>query len=88
MKESNPDLVFPAVGGKAVVGRFDGGDITSDAGFVLLGQADHKIGLTQALAAGMVDKRQASKVRHALPLLLRERIRAHLCHRRRLPGCQ
>jgi len=76
MKGSNPDLLFAAVGGKAVVGRFDGGDITSDAGFLLLAQADHKIGLTQALAAVMVDKRQASKVLHPLPLLLQERIYA------------
>jgi Transposase DDE domain group 1 len=76
MQQSNAELLFPAVGGKAVVGRFDGGDITSDAGFLLLAQADQKIGLTHALAGAMVDKRQASKVVHPLQVLLQERIYA------------
>ncbi|HSV75364.1 MAG TPA: hypothetical protein VLH79_16545 [Chthonomonadales bacterium] len=38
------NLVFPAVGGKRVVARFDGRGLTSDAGLVALGQADRRMG--------------------------------------------
>jgi hypothetical protein len=34
MNNTALDLVFPAVGGKEVVSRNDGGEITSDAGFL------------------------------------------------------
>ena len=74
MDNSCCDLLFPTVADKAVVACFDGGDITSDAGLLLLREADGKIGLTQALAAAIEDPRQQSKVRHSLLLLLRERL--------------
>jgi Transposase DDE domain group 1 len=74
MTDSSPTLLFPAEIGKEVVCRFDGGDITSDAGVLLLAQADKKIGLSQALSTAIVDKRQQSKVKHDLVTLLRERL--------------
>jgi hypothetical protein len=67
-------LSFPSVGGREVTARFDGGDLTSDAGLLLLRQADQKIGLIGALAAGIEDRRQASKVEHKVHELLAERI--------------
>jgi hypothetical protein len=73
------DLDFPAVSGKIVTARFDGGDITSDSGMLLLSAADRKIGLVQALSAVIADKRQATKVRHGLATLLSERILAIAC---------
>ena len=76
MTDSCPTLFFPAEIGKEVVCRFDGGDITSDAGLLLLAQADKKIGLSQAFSEAIVDKRQQSKVKHDLPTLLRERLYA------------
>jgi len=36
LTEPRQQLLFPPVGGKKVVGKFDGGDITSDAGLLLL----------------------------------------------------
>ena len=75
-KDTLLDMTFPAVKGKAVVARFDGGDITSDSGFLLLSSADKKIGLTQSLSAATVDRRQSSKVRHEQQTLLAERIYA------------
>jgi hypothetical protein len=74
MDSSCPTLTFPAAIGREVLCRFDGGDITSDAGLLLIAQADKKIGLSQALSDALVDKRQQSKVRHDLPTLLRERV--------------
>ena len=43
MNSSCLDLVFPAVGGREVVSRNDGGDITSDAGLLLVSLADKKL---------------------------------------------
>ncbi len=42
---------FQAVSGRAVAVDFDGGSMTSDAGALLLGQADAAAGLMDRLAA-------------------------------------
>jgi hypothetical protein len=74
--ENNTSLSFdfPPVHGKTVTARFDGGDITSDGGAPLLSRADRKLGLTEAMAAEIVDERQAAKVRHPIRLLLLQRV--------------
>ena len=64
---------FPSAG-KKVVADFSGGDITSDACALLLGEIDKQIGLTQAIASCIHDKRQAAKVRQSILDLIRERI--------------
>jgi hypothetical protein len=48
--------------------------LTSDAGAVLLREADHRLGLVEALAAGLEDRRDPSKIRYTLCELLRERL--------------
>jgi hypothetical protein len=48
--------------------------ITSDAGVLLLREADHRLGLVSSLAEGMVDPRDPEKVRYSLVELLRERL--------------
>ncbi len=70
------DLSFPALGGKEVVCRNDGGDVTSDAGLLLLSLADEKLGLTEAMASAIVDPRQRGKVEHEIIEMLRERVYA------------
>ncbi len=47
MQNTSLDLLFPPVGRKEVVARFDGGSLTSDAGLLLVALADRRIGLTQ-----------------------------------------
>jgi hypothetical protein len=76
MNNTALDLVFPAVGGKEVVSRNDGGEITSDAGFLLLSLADGKLGLTQAMSDAMNDPREQGKVVHGIVEMSRERIYA------------
>src|SRR3989304_7499176 len=76
MDNTTLDLVFPAVGGKEVVSRNDGGDITSDAGLLLVSLADKKLGLTQAMSDAITDPRQQSKVEHEIIDMARERIYA------------
>ena len=79
MAHSIQTLLFPAVSGKEIVTRFDGGDITSDAGALLLARADRKMGLVNAMAKEMIDERQSAKIQHAIPTLLRQRIFAIGC---------
>lgn len=69
-------LDFPAVHGKDVVAQFDGGDVTSDAGLLLLKEVDDRLGLTRAIFEGIEDKRQQSKVVHPLEEMIRARVYA------------
>jgi hypothetical protein len=48
--------------------------ITSDAGLILLREADHRLGITEALAERLHDPRQQDRIRYELVELLRERI--------------
>jgi len=50
--------------------------LTSDAGVLLLREADHKLGLTESLAATLSDPRNPEKTRYTLTELLRERLYA------------
>jgi hypothetical protein len=76
MNNTTFDLVFPAVGGREVVSRNDGGDITSDAGLLLVSLADKKLGLTEAMSGAITDHRDQAKVMHAVIEMSRERIYA------------
>jgi hypothetical protein len=67
-------FVFEAVEGRSVVANFDGGDITSNAGALLLGQADRGIGLVRRFAKCFIDRRDPRYVEHRLETLLGQRI--------------
>ncbi len=73
--ECSADLFgFGAVEGRKVVGGFDGGAITSDAGGLLLGAADRAIGLTERFAACFHDTRRRHLIEHEVVTLLRQRV--------------
>lgn len=76
MGNSALDLVFPSVESKGVVARFDGGDITSDAGLLLISKADRKLGLTRLIAEAIDDQRDQDQVDHKMIELVRERVYA------------
>jgi hypothetical protein len=76
MSDSCTEVSFPAVGRQVVTGCFDGGAVTSDAGLLLVAQADRKLGLTKKLSEQILDRREAAKVVHPIEELLRERIYA------------
>ena len=50
--------------------------LTSDAGTLLLREADHRLSLTQSLAAQLYDRRNSDRTRYTLVELLRERLYA------------
>ena len=64
---------FPACKRRKVEARFDGGDITSDGGVLLLQQADRRLGLSQAVAKALNDPRRRASCQHDLSSLIRQR---------------
>ena len=72
-------FLFPDVFPKPVVVEFDQRQGSSDGGAILLKAADRCLRLTNALAACLVDKRQAGKVEHELEELLAQRIYGIAC---------
>ena len=65
---------FEAVERRAVVAGFDGGDITSNAGALLLGQVDRGLGLVRRFARCFTDRRDARYVEHRVETLVGQRI--------------
>lgn len=48
--------------------------LTSDAGLLLLREADHRLGITEALASQLFDPRKEKRIRYQMVELLRERV--------------
>jgi hypothetical protein len=65
---------FEAVERRAVVASFAGGEITSNAGALLLGQVDKGLALARRFAACFTDRRDARYVEHAVETLVGQRI--------------
>lgn len=72
--DSRVALGFPAVKGREVTAAFDGGEVTSDSGVLLLRQADRALGVTRGLADAVRDRREARKVEHPVWDVLRARV--------------
>lgn len=69
---------FPAVRRKKVSAAFDGGRLTSDGGVLLLAQAERRMGICEQLADCIADRRDPSRVVHALDDILRARVLASI----------
>ena len=67
-------IEFGRVARRVVQAAFDGGDIVSDGGVVLLNQFDERIGLTRAAARALGDERRSASVAHSLHSMLAQRI--------------
>ena len=74
MEKITQRLIFPEIFEKPVHCQFDEPHSSSDGGALLLKAADQKLQLSSALAACLVDSRQAAKVKHTIEDLLRQRI--------------
>jgi hypothetical protein len=73
---SNAQITFEGFEGRQVVGSFDGGAVTSNAGALLLREADRVIGLTRRVCGAIRDGRLQDAVVHVLPTLVAQRIYA------------
>src|ERR1700722_16963137 len=65
---------FGAVGRREVVGSFDGGVITSDAGALLLAATDRVIGLVDRFAGCFNDYRRQELIEHRVATLVGQRV--------------
>ena len=70
-----PDLLdFGSVEGRAIVAQFDGGEITSDGGALLLAKTNAAIRLIDRAAAAFTDRRNPDLVEHEVRTMVGQRI--------------
>ena len=65
---------FPSFDRRKIEANFQGGDVSSDGGILLLRQADRRLGLVKALDAVLPDPRDPALITHRQADLLRQRI--------------
>jgi Transposase DDE domain group 1 len=65
---------YEVVEGRQVVAAFDGGEVTSDAGALLLGATDRAIGLVGRFADCFDDGRAAGLVEHTVKAMVAQRV--------------
>jgi len=71
---SRPPELFPACKSRKLHVDFEGGEVTSDGGVLLVRQADRKLGLTKQLAKVLSDGRRQASCDHDLERLLQQRL--------------
>jgi hypothetical protein len=68
------DFQFAALYRREVVAQFDGGDITTDAGGLLLREVDRRLNLLDRLADCFTDLRRPDKIEHTVSELVAQRL--------------
>jgi hypothetical protein len=72
-------LDLPAVRRKKLTVSFDGGQLSSDGGLLLLREAERRLGIAGRLAGAIRDRRDPMRIDHTLPELLKTRMFAIAC---------
>jgi hypothetical protein len=73
--EATPSLAgLSPVGGKPLIARFDGGQLSSDGGLLALREVERRLGIADRLAACIDDPRAPERVRHGIAAILRFRM--------------
>ena len=67
-------LRFQGLDGRDVVGRFGGGEITSDAGGVLLREVEQRTRILGRLSECFTDYRDPDRVEHPVEALIKQRV--------------
>ncbi|TDH56475.1 IS1380 family transposase [Dankookia rubra] len=62
------------VGGKPLIARFDGGQLSSDGGLLALREVERRLGIADRLAACIEDPRAPERIQHRLAAILRFRM--------------
>src|SRR5262245_12389804 len=80
MTECNsPPLPFASLGSRRVEADFSGGRLTTDAGALLLREADRRLGLLDALDRAIPDPRNPDLITHPQRALLAQRVFGIAC---------
>ncbi len=75
MTECKPQqLEFHGLGRREIVAEFDGGDITTDAGGLLLREVEQRTGIIQKFAACFTDYRDPESIEHPVQDLVAQRL--------------
>jgi hypothetical protein len=69
-----PVMLFQDLGAREVVAAFDGGQVTSDGGGLLLREVEARFGFISRFARCFTDYRDADLIEHSLEQLLKQRI--------------
>ncbi len=72
-------VLFPSLFQRPLRAQFDEQHGSSDGGAILLKACDARLGVSRALAACLVDRRQAGKVEHTVRDLVRQRLFGIAC---------
>ncbi len=67
-------LGLPPVCGKPIIARFDGGELSSDAGVLALREIKSRLGIADCLAACVANPRTPGRVVHGVAAILRFRM--------------
>ena len=71
-----PEIRFSSLSRRKITADFTGGDLTSNAGLLLLRECDRRLGLSRSVARVVNDPRRASSVTHQAEHLVRQRLLA------------
>src|SRR4051794_30320560 len=69
-------LDFPMLGSRDVLADFDGGDISSDGGALLLRETERLTGIVRQFAACFTDHRNPDLIEHTVQELIAQRVYA------------
>jgi Transposase DDE domain group 1 len=67
-------MAFQQLGRREVIGRFDGGKISSDAGGLLLREVEQRFGILKRLSGCFRDYRDGERIEHSLESLISQRV--------------
>jgi hypothetical protein len=67
-------MAFQQLGRREVIGRFDGGKISSDAGGLLLREVERGFGILKRLSGCFRDYRDPERIEHSLESLISQRV--------------
>ena len=67
-------LAFHGLKRRQVIGQFDGGEISSDGGGVLLREVEKRTHLLRRLSQCFIDHRDPERIEHALETLVKQRV--------------
>ena len=71
---STEPLEFHALGRRTVVGRFDGGEISSDGGGLLLREVEQRTQILRRLSQCFIDHRHPTRIEHSVESLVKQRV--------------
>lgn len=71
---TSKQLEFESFGRRRIEANFDGGEVTSDGGLLLLRTLERRLGLIDAVSRALADPRDPERVKHRLADMLRQRV--------------